>query len=125
MVKCEGIRVYTANDLDQASQKEVKLLVSLWGLLESLVQSEVRRGIYAPLKPKDKEEAEPPNHSLEALSQHPYVTTKLLSLQPLIEMEEMEEEELWWSWICLDHADFKNHSWCMSSVKWFFAWHCG
>jgi len=41
VVKCEEVRVYVANDLYQVSQVEVKLLVGLWGLLESLVQSEI------------------------------------------------------------------------------------
>lgn len=79
-----------ASDLDQASQKVVKLLVSLWGLLESLVFSSTN-GCLCSCKAKRHGSR---THKLlfEALSQYPYASTKLLFLHPLTEMEEMERK---------------------------------
>lgn len=71
-----------ASDLDQASQKVVKLLVSLWGLLESLVFSSTKCCLCAPVKPKNRG-SRTSKLFLETLSQCPYASTKLLFLHPL------------------------------------------
>lgn len=111
-----------ASDLDCASQKIVKLLDSLWGPLESLVFSSTK-GCLCSCKAK-RHGSRTPKLLFEALSQHPYASTKLVFLHPLTEMEEVERKNCDQG-ICLGHTDFQNYSFWMSSVEWFFAWLCG
>lgn len=89
-----------ASDLDQ-----VKLLVSLWGLLEFLVFSSTKGVSLCSCKAK-RQGSKTSKLLFEALIQYPYASTKLLFLHPLTKVEEMERQncDQWSVWFA---ATFK------------------